>query len=255
MHSPTRPPFALVLSDRPYNAELLAAVIVEAGLASLERPVQSDSLRLVRQMRPDVVFVVGDPENESVLQLTTSVAREEDRSVVALLPRYSGAHEARVLQAGADVCLHDSDSSELAVATVQALLRRQTALRTSDTTSTTGRLELGPICLDRDRYEVTANGQHVGLTAHEYQVFLVLANNANRVLSPREALEGATGRFYSEEEARETLKVYIQRIRNKLNEAGVPRNAIVNIRGFGYMLQEPVGAEASPEVPGAPFGR
>lgn len=254
MHSPTRPPLALVLSDRPYNAELLASVIVQAGLASLERPVQPDSLRLVRQMRPDLVFVVGDPANENVLQLTSSLARSTGRSVVALLPQYSGAHEARVLQAGADVCLHDNDSAELAVATVQALLRRHSAMQPADTASVEEAIELGPLRVDPGRYQVTVDGQHVGLTAHEYQVFFVLANHANRVLSPREILEGATGRYYSEDEARETLKVYIQRIRNKLHAVGLPRTVIINVRGFGYMLQDPGGDMDSGEAGSASLG-
>lgn len=255
MHSPTRPPLALVLTDRPYNAELLASIIVQAGLASLERPAHSDSLRFIREMRPELVFVVGDATDERLLQLTASVARDNGGSVVAMVPRYSGAHEARVLQAGADACLHDNDNAELAVATVQAILRRHAAQQPAGgTPETEPVIELGPIRIDRFRYEATVNGEPLGLTAHEYQVFLVLANHANRVLSPREVLEGATGRFYSDDEARETLKVYIQRIRNKLDARGLSRDTIVNVRGFGYMLQDPGEGSIASRAPGRSHG-
>lgn len=252
MHSPTRPPLALVLTDRPYNAELLASIILETGLASLERPAHADSLRFIREMRPELVFVVGDPADDRLLQLTATVARDNGSSVVAMVPRSSGAHEARVLQAGADACLHDNDDAELAVATVQALLRRQAAQQPAGgTPETEPVIELGPVRIDRFRYEVTVNGEPLGLTAHEYQVFLVLANHVDRVLSPREVLEGATGRVYSDDEARETLKVYIQRIRNKLSDCGLPRDTIVNVRGFGYMLQEPAQAATAERDPGS----
>lgn len=237
--SPSGPPLAVVLSERLYNAELLANVLINSGLTSIERPACQDNLRVTREIEPEIVFMVGNPSNHQFLSLTRSLARTYQQSIVALVPENCGDGEAAMLRAGADACLHDTDRSELAVATVRSLLRRNASARAEGRFAEPAVLEIGPIEVHQQRFQVSAYGKPLHLTAHEYQVFLALAKRVNRVRCPREILEDGTGRLCTDREARDIVKVYVQRIRSKLESAGLPRSTIRNVRSIGYMLQEP----------------
>jgi DNA-binding response OmpR family regulator len=80
----------------------------------------------------------------------------------------------------------------------------------------------------------------------EFSLLLALLEEQGRVLSPVQAARYISGRVVSEAEAMQTIKVYIRRLRQKLEEAGYPPSVIVNVRGRGYMLD--VAAEEQRQV-------
>ena len=87
---------------------------------------------------------------------------------------------------------------------------------------------------------MTANGQPVRLTPTEYSLLHYLILNEGAVLTHRALLEKVWGEEYVD--SPEYLKVYIQRLRNKLEEdAGNPQ-FILSERGVGYKFVKPLSA-------------
>jgi DNA-binding response OmpR family regulator len=69
-----------------------------------------------------------------------------------------------------------------------------------------------------------------------------LALDAGRVVGFRELLENVWGYQGDEGEARELLKVHVNRIRHKMRSlAEGGESYIQSARGFGYMLSPPDG--------------
>ncbi len=90
----------------------------------------------------------------------------------------------------------------------------------------------GDIRVDFERRQVTVDGQPVSLTATEYRLLYQLVRNAGQILTHETLLARVWGREYTDEI--DYLKVYISRLRNKLEKD--PRNPqhIVTEYGVGY---------------------
>jgi DNA-binding response OmpR family regulator len=96
-------------------------------------------------------------------------------------------------------------------------------------------LEVGPFFVDLSKHQVAVHGQLVDLTTQEFSLLVHLMQNAERVVSPVELVEVV--RQYRPEymhEAREIIKWYIYRLRQKVEvDASNPRY-VLNVRGVGY---------------------
>lgn len=96
-------------------------------------------------------------------------------------------------------------------------------------------LESGGLTIDVRSRRAYAHETPLALTNMEFSLLAALVSNAGRVLSPIEATRIATGKIVNETEASQTVKVYIRRLRQKLEAAGLQSDLVVNIRGRGYM--------------------
>jgi two-component system, OmpR family, response regulator VicR len=98
-------------------------------------------------------------------------------------------------------------------------------------------IELDTVRINTLDAKVYKNGQEITLTALEYRLLLIFANNEGQVLSRNQLFEGiwdVAGDFVNDN----TLTVYIKRLRDKLEED--PQNPIIikTVRGLGYKAGE-----------------
>jgi two-component system response regulator RegX3 len=147
------------------------------------------------------------------------------------------------LRAGADVYARDSDGSEAIEAQLHAMRRRVLLAKQQDVDEI---LEAGPIRIQRASRRAWAGGRDLNLTNMEFSVLTVLVEERGRVISPLQAARLSTGRMIGEPEAVQTVKVYVRRLRQKLEDAGCPPGLIVNVRGRGYMFD--AAAQEAPQV-------
>lgn len=219
-----------MVSSRPYAALNLIPLLVQNRFTSTERG-PGDALAFVHHLRPDVVIAVTDPTRFSDLELLRSIARSTTALIVVLAP--NGESQASALRAGADVFLRDGDGREVLEAQVAAIRRR---LRSESEVGLPERpIVVGPLTIDLRARRVFEGDQVVPLTNMEFSLLSALVTNAGRVLSSVEAARLATGRLVDEPEASQTIKVYVRRLRQKLEAAGLRSDLIVNVRGRGYM--------------------
>jgi two-component system KDP operon response regulator KdpE len=93
------------------------------------------------------------------------------------------------------------------------------------------------LVLDFDRCQAIREDETIPLTPTEFKILAYLAKNAGKVVSPVEILRAVQDYTYSDREAQEIVKVYIRRIRRKVELDPAEPSYIVNVRGFGYMLE------------------
>lgn len=92
-------------------------------------------------------------------------------------------------------------------------------------------LKIGEAVIDVEGGRVSVNGQEISLTALEYRLLLIFAQNQNILLRREQILEciwDISGNFVEDN----TLTVYVKRLREKLGDA-VP---ITTVRGIGYRV-------------------
>ena len=94
-------------------------------------------------------------------------------------------------------------------------------------------LSAGGIRIDHAARRVFVNEAEITLSPTEYKLMYQLAANAGKVVLHRDLLRRASG---SSDGSRTNLKVYIGRLRAKLNEAAETDMDLEAVRGVGYRL-------------------
>ncbi len=97
-------------------------------------------------------------------------------------------------------------------------------------------VHLGPIAIDTDRARVERDGTEVVLSAMEYRLLLLFATNPDKLITReaiRDALWNDAGTYIEEN----TLTVYINRLRNKIESDPTSPRLIQTVRGLGYKAQ------------------
>ena len=135
----------------------------------------------------------------------------------------------QALNLGADDYLTKPFGVGELLARVRAVLRRT---RWAEAPSPSTRLVHGPIVLDPDRREVTVHGKLVNLTPTEFNLLAYLMSHAGKVLSHQDILQHVWGPEYGRET--EYLRVYIGRLRQKIEPNPDRPRYLRTVRGVGY---------------------
>ena len=234
-------------SSRPFKSCLVVAesgvdtlpvirALHGAGIAVLERAPTEGTLALALSGEFDVVTWHFAPDDPTTGPILSRLAASHIASV-SLVNRASAALATLCLESGADACLELTADAMLIVAQVHAVLRRHSPLE-EQTLLECGVLQVGDLMVDVDRCEVERGGVFVPLTASEFRILEYMARNAGRVLRPHEILNAVSVDYeYLPREAQEVFKVYVRRIRRKLEVSEDDPQYLVNVRGFGYRLE------------------
>lgn len=99
-------------------------------------------------------------------------------------------------------------------------------------------LRKGPFRVDEGLHQVKMFEEKLDLTPSEFTLIVHLLRNDDRVISPEELVEVVRG--YKPEdviEARQIIKWYIHRLRQKVEQDSSHPKFILNVRGVGYRIK------------------
>lgn len=158
--------------------------------------------------------------------------RGERRHVPILMLTAKDAELDRVvgLELGADDYVTKPFSQAELMSRVRALFRR----REYERESTDVVRQIGGLRLDFARHEVLVDGKQVKLTASEFKVLALLANEPERVFSRRQVMEHLWESSYVGDE--HAADVHISNLRRKIERDSSHPERIVTVRSFGYKL-------------------
>ena len=164
-----------------------------------------------------------------------------DLPVLALGRRADPAWIASALRAGADCYLVKPVDQELLAAQMEALLRRRPDPGRPAT------ITVRDLEIDLLRKKVRVRGELVPVTPGEFRLLARLATNLGKVVSSADLLRAMSGYDCTEQEAQEIVKVQVSRLRGKIDKDPGQPSYILNVRGFGYMLERRSGSQSSRE--------
>jgi two-component system phosphate regulon response regulator PhoB/two-component system alkaline phosphatase synthesis response regulator PhoP len=223
-------PVIAALDDEADILELLKVNLQKAGYRFEGFQEADDLFRYLAREKPSLILLdLMLPETDG-LEVCRQIRRSESSAgvpIIMLTARGDEADKVVGLELGADDYVTKPFSIKELVARIHAVLRRP------------GRGEAGPkiaagtLVIDLDKFEVTAGGAKVELTATEFKILQLLASRKGRVFSRDQILDFLWG---SEKAVIDrTVDVHIRNLREKLGEAA---SLIKNIRGVGYKLEE-----------------
>ncbi|MBL7201719.1 MAG: response regulator transcription factor [Anaerolineae bacterium] len=97
-------------------------------------------------------------------------------------------------------------------------------------------LQARGIIIDLQKHIVTMNAQALDLTPTELRLLSTLIANADQVMSCGDLVYQVQNYETDEREARSIIRVYIRRLRKKIEPDPASPTYILNVRGAGYMF-------------------
>lgn len=185
-------------------------------------------LELVESESPDIVILdVGLPDI-SGFEVLRQVRAFSSIPIIILTVRAEEADIVKGLEWGADDYIVKPFRQLELLSRVQVQLRRQSSLDEA------APLICGQIRFDPSLRQLRYGEKEVSLTATESQILYQLMRNAGRVVTHAAVAEGVWGVDYPG--AIDSLKVYIRRLREKLEEDPSHPKLILTKAGIGYSL-------------------
>jgi two-component system KDP operon response regulator KdpE len=140
----------------------------------------------------------------------------------------------QALNLGADDYLTKPFGVGELLARVQAV-RRRTKWHTP--VAEQERIAQGEIIVDLERHEVMVRGKKIELTPTEFNLLVFFMRNMNKTLGHKAILQNVWGPEYGQET--EYLRVYIGRLRQKIEADPTNPKYLRTERGFGYSFEVP----------------
>lgn len=182
--------------------------------------------------RATVLVVVASGHRGGHVSLCRRLRARTDTPLVVIGCEDDTEEAVVALDAGADDYLVWPVHPRLMVARLDAVLRRERRCAMSHAV-----VSLGDLKLDLMRRQVVVGDRQASLTPAEYRLLMCLMRNYGQVVSHRVLVKYVLGFDCEEREAQETMKVYVRRLRHKIEADPHVPSHVHSVRGFGYVLE------------------
>jgi two-component system response regulator RegX3 len=167
----------------------------------------------------------------SGLDVCRTIRAESDLPIIMLTARDAEIDRVLGLEIGADDYVTKPFSNAELMSRIRALLRR----RELDRENTGAAIrEVGGIRIDYAKHVVTVDGSPVELTASEFRVLVLLAEQPGRVFTREQVMEHLWQTPYVGDTR--ACDVHISNLRRKVERDTAHPERIVTVRGVGYKL-------------------
>ncbi|HTR47124.1 MAG TPA: response regulator transcription factor [Verrucomicrobiae bacterium] len=223
----------LVVDDEPQIRRVMRASLVNEGYEVVDARSGPDALDLVRTQQFDLVLLDINMPGMTGVQACREIRLISDVNIIMMTVRRAESDKVEALDVGADDYVTKPFGMAEMMARIRAALRRTVF----SSPSVTKRLRLGEVEVDFRARRVMARGKQVRLSGKEFDLLSYLASHANRVIPHEELLHAVWGPEYGEE--REYLRVFVNRLRKKIERTPGNPKYLLKEPWIGYRLQLP----------------
>jgi len=234
-------PLVLVVDDEQDLVELISLNLERNGFSSLAAEDGDAAIELTKRHQPDLVLLdlmLPGVDGTEVARRLRADPKTRDVPIVMLTARSEETDVVVGLTLGADDYVVKPVSPKVLMARVKAVMRRRGPLAgqpapADPVPAGPNHLVSGPLVMDLDKHEVTAEGRPVKLTLTEFKLLRALVEAGGRVLSRDRLMDKAMGTdvFVTDR----AIDVHVTAIRKKLGDVSW---LVHTVRGVGYRLQE-----------------
>jgi DNA-binding response OmpR family regulator len=188
-----------------------------------------DGIQMVKKESPDVLILDINLPDISGFDVLKGIREFSAVPVIILTVRADDTDVLKGLESGADDYVVKPFNYLTLLARVRAVLRRseRTPLKDNQAVIMSSRLNI-----DFVNQKVRVDNRSVKLTPIEYQLLILLVKNKDRVVPYQKIMEDIWSK--SKWEDTENIRIYIRRLRKKLQD--IPPKMIINKHGSGYIF-------------------
>ncbi len=222
---------ALVVDDEPETVKYVGANLKARGFEVLTAGDGTEALKVAEENAVDLILLDLSMPGPDGFEVCQRIRSYSDVPIIILSARGREQDKVKALDLGADDYLTKPFGVEELMARVRATLRRTR----QEGSGTLPPFTSGGLAIDFASRRVTLNEEEVKLTPTEYNLLLLLARNAGKVLTHRTLLIGVWGPDYGQEN--EYLWAYVRRLRKKLEPKLDQPTYILTEPGVGYRFR------------------
>jgi two-component system KDP operon response regulator KdpE len=228
----TTGPLVLAVDDESGILRLIKLELTTQGFRVVTAENGEEALRMAEEHRPDIALLDIVMPDITGLEVMRKLRERTNIPVILLTAKGSDADKVRGLEMGADDYLAKPFSPEELSARVRAVLRRAVGSSGLENVVRVENVEI-----DLNRRLVKRDGELVTLTRTEWMLLQHLAANAGKVMLNAELLSKVWGPEYRDD--LQYLRVWVSRLRRKLETDPSSPRLIKTFQGIGYMLDVP----------------
>ena len=237
-------PLVLAIDDEAALLRLIKLELTGHGFRVITAESGLEGIRMEDEHRPDVVLLdLSMPEMDG-FEVMRQIRDRTNVPIILLTAKGSDRDRVCGLEFGADDYLAKPFSPAELSARVRAVLRRSMGIQGVGT-----HVDAGHVQIDLNKRTVERDGAPVQLTRTEWLLLQYLAANPGRVMLNAELLSKIWGPEYRGD--LQYLRVWVSRLRKKLEHDPANPEMIKTFQGIGYMFVLPGQDPALPNVPDA----
>jgi len=224
-------PVALVIDDEVQIRRFLNLALEAEGYRVFEAGTGQEGLTAAVYRRPDVIILdLGLPDLDGV-EVLKRLREWSKTPVLVLSVRQELEQKVAALDNGADDYLTKPFHAAELAARLRAIRRHSPAGPAESV------YQAGSLQVDFSARRVTRKGAEIHLTATEYALLRILAQNHGKVVTHRQLLREVWGP--QAEEQSQYLRVYMNHLRKKIESPPDSAKLILTEPGIGYRLVDP----------------
>ena len=168
-----------------------------------------EALRLFEEWKPDLLITDLVMPGMSGIDLCRAIRRRSRTPILVLSVREQEQSKVEALDAGADDYVTKPFSIQELLARVRAHLRRAPERAANEP------VQAGDFVVDPEAHTVSVSGRAVHLTPKEFDLLLLFARNAGKVMTHKALLTSVWGSQSAQQP--EYLRVFVGQLRRKLS--------------------------------------
>jgi two-component system KDP operon response regulator KdpE len=225
-----RRPRILIVDDDLVIIKFLRANLKASDYETLTAMDGAEALEVIERELPDLVILDIMMPNMDGFEVCRQLREWSRLPVIMLSARGDATDKVKCLNLGADDYITKPFGVAELTARVRSMLRRTKATAIPTQPSFTS----GDLKINFAQRQVIIAGNEVKLTPTEYRLLEEFVVNAGKVLTHKYLLNKVWGPEYGEE--KEYLRVFIARLRTKLEADPKNPRYIITLPGVGYQL-------------------
>lgn len=218
----------LMIEDDERLAAMVADYLGRAGLQVEAQPDAARGMRILRRGDFDALILDVMLPDLDGFEVCRRVRADSQIPILMLTARGDATDRIVGLELGADDYLPKPFEPRELLARLRAILRRAVPARSD------GRLRFGRLEIDAEARTVRLDGEPRPLTGYQFDLLLVLARHAGRVMSRERLMDELKGEAL--EAFDRSIDVHVSRIRNAIEDGPKRPQRIITVRGAGYVF-------------------
>jgi two-component system KDP operon response regulator KdpE len=219
----------LIVEDERRMARFIRLNLEHDGFQVFDAVRGKEAVRKAREDLPDLILLDVMLPDIDGFEVLRRIREESDVPVIMLTAKGEEDDRVRGLELGADDYVSKPFSPRELVSRVRAVLRRSEIVRGGSR----GPIEIDDrLKIDFDRREVWVDDELIKLRPTEYRLLYHLVQNAGWVLTHDQILTKVWGYEYQDEP--HYVRLYVNYLRQKLEENSSEPKYILTERGVGY---------------------
>lgn len=235
----------LIVDDEKPIVDILMYNLDKEGYNLLEANDGETAVEIALKEKPDLILLDVMLPKMDGLSVCRKIKNSLNVPILMLSAKGEEVDKILGLELGADDYITKPFSVRELMARIKANLRKVEVTNTNETEESSeakdnnkkGKIVVGELELDLDKFEVKVRGEVIELTIREFEVLRFLATKPSQVVTREILLEKVWGYEYFGDIR--TVDVTVRRIREKIERDTSNPKILVTKRGVGYYIANP----------------